>query len=444
MKIKLMIVFIFFINILLNAQEKLNELKAPTSPASYIVGIQPSSVLAPKTAQALESALYSNFINSNGGLTIPNDFSLEFTPYWASNHGLTLKNYLFPNDFINDQIIRNSSFSIASTQKYLLEDSTSTNSLAFGYRTTLFYGNSKDREKIDNFENMLKKQASITANIASEAQVVANRETIKNTDDFLKAISKEVQTTISKVSKEMGLNDEEAQGLIKTIFERTKILPSYEENKDAFLNAFNNLIDEVVDSKTIFEKFKNYLKQRQGLSIDIAFAALLNFPTNNFDFSISPRQSIWITPTYQFNKDFRFLKLMGVLRFEWYNTDYYKKYFPSSKFYQNNTDYGISVLLEFEKFSLQFELVGRSNNSEIDAGTDSNGRKLYTKDQSSDIQYIGTFCYHLSDDIALNYSVGNRFKPEVNPNNTIVSLLSLNFGFGAPTEKDLKSEPKEN
>ena len=436
MKIALKIIFISLISIILHAQGKLNELSAPTSPASYILGIQPSSVLAPKTAQALETAIYSNFLNGKGETIIPNDFALEFTPYWASNHGLTLKDYLFPADIVNDQLIRNSSLSLASTQKFLLGDSTATNSLSLGYRTTLFYGNSNDKEKIEIFDKGLMDKAKIRNKITVEAETLANNKDIKDTDGFLKAIREKIQDIVLKISRDVGLNDKDAQTLIKTIFEKTKTLPKYEEDHIKFLDAFNTIIDETVDFKPLLENFKNYLKQRQGWSIDIAFAALLNFPTNNFSYSISPRRSIWITPTYRFSEDLSFLKVMGVLRLEWYNTDYYKKYFPKSKFYQNNTDYGLAILMDFKNFSLQFEAVGRSNNSEIDAGIDSNGQKLYTKDQSSDFQYIGTFSFHLSDDITLNYSLGNRFKPEINPNNIMISILSLNFGFGTPTEKE--------
>ena len=64
----------------LRAQEKLSTITAPTSPASYMLGAQPSSVLSPKSFQALETALFSNFSNGEGQTVIPNDFALGFTP----------------------------------------------------------------------------------------------------------------------------------------------------------------------------------------------------------------------------------------------------------------------------------------------------------------------------------------------------------------------------
>ncbi len=360
---------------------------------------------------------------------------LEFTPYWTTNHELSLKDYLYPRDF--EQVIRNSSISIASTQKFLLEDSTSTNSLAFGYRTTLQFGNNKDRETIKKFENEIKGQQKVSSRINAEAEGLVANNKIKDKNDFLKKIRNKVEEAVHKFSLDKGLKDDDAKTIIKTIFEKAETLPRYEEDHDKFLDEFYNLIDETTGGKEIFDKFKNYIKERQGLRIDIAFVTLINFPTNNFEFSISPRQALWITPSYRFEDELGFLKVMGVLRYEWYNTDYYKKYFPKSKFYQNNTDYGLAIVTDLAKFSVQFELVGRTSKSEISLGVNSDGLPVFAKDENSDFQYIGTFSYNLSDQITLNYSLGNRFKPELDPTNTLLSLISLNFGFGTPTDEDM-------
>ena len=158
MKNTLMFILLVFCSIS-NAQEKLNKLQAPTSPAASILGMQPSAVLSPKSYQALETALYSSFVGENGTAVIPNDFALEFTPYWTKNHSLSLDEYLYPKK-LTDQFIRNSSLSIASTQNFQLGDSTATNGLGFGYRTTFYIGNKKDREKIEKYISDLKSNTS--------------------------------------------------------------------------------------------------------------------------------------------------------------------------------------------------------------------------------------------------------------------------------------------
>ncbi|WP_375579652.1 hypothetical protein ABWH96_00830 [Marivirga tractuosa] len=417
------------------AQEKLNKIQAPTSPAASILGLQPTAVLIPKSYQALETALYSNFIGENGGALIPNDFSLEFTPYWAKNHALTVDEYLYPKS-VTDQIIRNSSFSIASTQNYQLNDSTVSSGLAFGYRNTIYFGNKKDREKVQEYLSGLNYKQRISALIGAVATELIINEKVANQSEFLANIKETVLKAINTYAS--NLSTEEKSILINEIMKEAALLSFDINSPDAFLDQFYNLIDSKLGSKQTFEKFKNYIKNRQGWSVDLAYAGFVNFPTNNFSFSYVPRQSFWITPTYLFKDDLNFFKIMGVVRYEWYNFDFYKRYFAESKIYENNFDYGLAVAFEFEKFSIKLEAVGRNSETEIPSGTDAQGNELFRRDESSDFQCLGSFNYNLSDQIILSYNIGNRFEPILNSESTLVSVLTLNLGFGTPTEKTLK------
>jgi len=435
MKTKLTLIIVLSWSTLVFTQEKLSKLIAPTSPAASILGLQPKSVLSPKSYQALETALYSNFLNSEGNTAIPNDFGIEFTPYWTKNHSLSLEDYLYPKSLF-EQFIRNSSFSNASTQNYLLEDSTSTNSLAFGYRTTFYVGNKNDREEIQKYRDSLRNNQRIQIKIASMAERLINDHEITGQNDFLDKMKIIVIKAIFESGKYKSVK--EAEELTNIIYRETSLLPALNlDNPDEFLDAFYNLIDQNLNAGILFNRFKDYIKDRQGLSLDIAFANLLNFPMHNFHSSSVPLQSFWITPTYRFKNQLSFLKIMGVFRYEWYNPKYFREFFPKTLTYNNNTDYGLAVSTEFKKFSFQFEAVGRNSNAEIPAGIDDQGNELFRKKQNSDFQYIGSFNYNLTDQVVLSYNLGNRFEPIQNPENTLVSLLTLNFGFGAPTKNDL-------
>ena len=438
MKNIIRVLFVIICPSTLFGQNELNSLRAPTSPASSVLGLQPSTVLSPKSYQSLETALYSNFLNSEGKAVIPNDFALEFTPYWTKNHGLSLEDYLYPNSAC-EQIARNSSFSIASTQNFLLGDSTASNGLAFGYRTTFYFGNENDRKEVKESITKLRSNKRIQNKIKIEAIELVNRSDIKNSTYFLDGIKSVITNAIIEYGNFDNIED--AKELTSEIYKEAKNLPILDkENPDNFLNAFYDLVDTKLNAENIFNHFESYIKERQGFSIDLAYAGLINFPTNNFEVSVMPRQSFWITPTYRFKDNWSFLKVMCAIRYEWYNLEYYKKYFPKNVIYENNTDYGLAVSGEFKKFSIQFEAVGRNSNSEIPAGTDNEGNELFRKEQNKDFQYIGSFNYNLRDQIVMTYSLGNRFKPIQNPNNTIVSLLTLNFGFGSPTKADLDLE----
>lgn len=433
MKYKLTLLLLLFFT-MTKAQEKLNKLQAPTSPAASILGLQPSSILSPKSYQALETAVYSNFINESGNAFIPNNFALEFTPYWTKNHSLSLDEYLYPKRLV-DQLIRNSSISIASTQNFQLGDGTSTNGLAFGYRTTFYFGNKKDRREIENYKSGLRSNQEITSSIGSEAEELLNNGEVANKNEFLEKIKITVVQTIDQFLKDKDAG--EKNELADEIMAETSMLTFDIDDPDPFLDGLYNIIDEKLKSELLFENYKTYIKNRLGWSVDVAYANLVNFPSNNFNFSYVPRQSFWITPTYRFYDNLSFLKIMGVIRYDWYNRAYFTRYFVNSEMYETGIDFGLAFSTQFEKFSIKFEMVGRQSDTEINAGTDAEGNELFRRDKSSDLQYLGSFNYNLSDQIVLSYSLGNRFEPILNPNNTLVSLLSLNFGFGTPTEKTL-------
>src|SRR5690606_8080788 len=113
-------------------------------------------------------------------------------------------------------------------------------------------------------------------------------------------------------------------------------------------------------------------------------------------------------------------------------TDYYNRYFPSSSHHRHNFDYGGAVAADFKNFKVQFECVGRSKRTEISAGEDELGNRLYTKQSEKDFQYMGTFSYKINQKIALSYSLGDSFVQVVSPDKTLISMLSLNLGFGGP------------
>ena len=266
MKYRLTLFLLIFCSIS-NAQEKLNKLQAPTSPAASILGLQPSSVLSPKSYQALETALYSNFIGENGNALIPNDFALEFTPYWTKNHSLSLDEYLYPKRLV-DQFIRNSSLSIASTQNFQLGDSTATNGLAFGYRTTFYFGNKKDREEIEKYKSSLQSNQKITSLIGSKSEELINNDKVADKDEFLEKIKSTIVITINQNMSDLETKQKNA--LIDEIITEASMLSLDINNPDSFLDSFYNIIDNKLKSKLLFNNYKTYIRNRQGWSVDIA------------------------------------------------------------------------------------------------------------------------------------------------------------------------------
>lgn len=77
---------------------------------------------------------------------MPNDFALEFAPFWAGDREpIEPADYLDPGTGM--QLRENTAFSVASTQNYALNDSVGTNAIGFGARTLLFVTGAEHREK---------------------------------------------------------------------------------------------------------------------------------------------------------------------------------------------------------------------------------------------------------------------------------------------------------
>lgn len=422
-----------FYSLVAFSQEKLTSLTTPTSPAASILGMQPSVMLKPKSLRAVEAALYSNFSDGNGNGVIPNDFGLEFMPYWAENRGITLEDYLFPkNELV--QLIRNSSFSLASTQKFLLQDSTETKSIALGYRTSLFFGNKKDKDSVAILLKTLRENSEIKLRLLMTLDDIKDNNATASKKEYIDGLKKILPKLIAK---ELNTKTQkEINKISATIYEEIEDLKFDEENTNLFFEGIIETTKKNIGDN--YEQFKAYIAERQGLSLDFASAIHLNFPDNNFEFSEVPKYSLWLSPSYNFSEQLSFLKASGTIRYERYFKHYFEKYFPNSNVFDNNIDYGISVSGNFKKFTIEFEATGRISKSLIEVGQDSQGNSLYIKKSLNDTQYLGTFSYRLTEQIALSYQFGSAFKPIFNVNGgTLISILSLNLGFGGPNKSDV-------
>ena len=418
------------------SQEKLEKLKAPSSPAANILDLQPSAILTPKSYKALETAIFSNFLGNSGNVTVPNDFALEFSPFWLSSHNpIELQDYLYPK--FSDQLKRNASISIASTQNFFLGDSTKTNAISLGYRTSIYIPNEEDKNKVINETSRLDNLKAIQGTISNAMKrIIDEKDSVKTTQQALNELEKVIQTYPP------GYRNDKLIKSLKAKLPELNLGDSITRVK--FKDSiFSNTLSRAIKGETNLSEFKDYLKNnRTGFYIDFAAAGLINFPTNDFNKAYIPKVSLWLTPRWKTapkkeNSKKESFSFLGVLRYEWHNTSYYRRFFPGIEIYETNFDFGVATNFEYKKFAVNIEVVGRLSETENPAGTSQQGQQLFTKDTNSDIQYVGTITYNLTDQIVLTYNLGKKFDPLLNPTNTIVSLLGLNFGFGSPTVKDI-------
>lgn len=439
MKIRLFILLVCwgFQTIASGQAEELEKIKAPSSPAAAVIGIQPTTILSPKSYEALEASILSNFVNGQEQLLMPNDFGLEFSPYWATDHPMTIQQYLYPG--FGECLWRNLSFSVASTQNYVLKDTVKSKALGFGIRTTIYITDKAVKKVIDSALDSLVNSLALKSQIHNYILRI-NKSSIKpaNTIQFVDKLIYLLLTEkyiLAYFNNDRKLMEQELWKLAKQL---KKELPDYSPgNEKKFLDSTDILVLRYCAVAKKLQILESYVTNRPGFKLDIAGAFSLDFPTNDMSFSVTPQQSIWLTPAYRFRGNASFIEILGVLRYNWYNVDFYQQYFQNKETYENNFNYGISLNLLFKKISLHFEAVGQYSNTIIEKSTDPSGIVTTRSKTKSDFQYVGTFSYQINKKLILSYSFGKQFQPILSNNGTLISVVGLNFGFGGPTSDNL-------
>lgn len=460
--------------------EKISKLKAPTSPASVIIGNQPATISKPKSWQALEAAIYSNYVNQSGGLTVPNDYAIELSPYWLTKKGnISLEEFMTPN--FMQGVLQNLNLSISSTKNFLIKDSLKTDALGFGFRTLLLQGKKSEVEDLGKKLLSIREKEKISTwiaffvlglqeNIKNRTKLSDDSATLLLMNNFVSLIkSRDSTVTGAKLLNQIKgvstvqqkTDDSFVSGLVKYLNDKEdtlkKMAPLFfgandfkkwvtaignglknrlPNKKGDYLDEVNAILDDLSKLKADAKTVENIIKDRAGFKLELAGALALNFPTNKTDFSLVPRYSIWATPSFtpKHNEHWEFL-LVG--KYTYLFDDFYKNYSLQKDYFNSNFDYGTRIVYKWDKFSVECELVGRSSRTILEKTRDTNGIITEKIKTDSDFQYLLNLNYRISDSIVLSYNFGSQFKPTANSINSLVSLATLNFGIGGPKLKEL-------
>jgi hypothetical protein len=316
----------------------------------------------------------------------------------------------------------------------MLNDSINSNALGIGFRSTIHLPGKKVKEqtiqsKADLINiTMLKSMANnyLKEILRDPSSDKTKNKIVDRIIDQLRALNQKLPFIEDEQLLEKTLKD-----LSNTLM---KELPIYsDKNEEEYVETFDSIMNEFCEIDTHLEKLEYYVNYKPGFKIDFAYALALNFPTNQFDYSLVPRQSCWLTPSYSFKSQNSVINILGVFRYNWYALDFYKKYIPEKTYFQYNIDYGVGVNVIYKKVSLNFEAVKRTGKSILDKTVDDSGVTTTKSKKNNDFQYVGNFSFQISDKMILSYSIGNKFEPVIESNGTLISSLSLNFGFGGPT-----------
>ncbi|UCD25331.1 MAG: hypothetical protein JSW51_05270, partial [Gemmatimonadota bacterium] len=113
-----------------------SDLRAPSSPAFVLFGIEPTAVERPNSPRALAATILSNTSISD---LIPRNVALEVAPYWLASHPtLTFDDYYNAN--VGQSLLQSLSLSMATTTLEVDSLGNVGTGVGFGFRTMILGG----------------------------------------------------------------------------------------------------------------------------------------------------------------------------------------------------------------------------------------------------------------------------------------------------------------
>jgi hypothetical protein len=288
---------------------KLQDIQLSNAPAFSLLDISPSSIETPNSTKAFSTSILNNISQSNG---IPQNYAVEFTPFWFQSHP-KMTNYKYfgisptggSKPFSQARLL-SVSFAVINNDTTTNKGKLGNHNAALGIRATLI----KIYDK--------KRRDSILS-------------TAKHWDDALALIIKQ-------------------------------------QNGDPLTK---DQLDVLSNQLKYADTIKNFLAEKPLFSLDAAAATNLNFANNSFNSNHISRSGFWLNAnlSLKLNKEQstanNYLTFSGLARY--INA---KDSLNSQGAYVNSNlfDFGIKTEFQFGKISLAYEYVNRSS-SDKSAGT---------------------------------------------------------------------------
>lgn len=442
--------FIISISINLFAQDSdfnLENLKAPSMPSATIIGTQINDVNVPKSMKDLETAVFTNYLNSGESLSLPNNYALEINPFMIGGRkNFDYKSYL--EDIPLTNMWQNLSISVASTNKFLINDSVSSNAMGFSLRTIILNG--EPLKKVSDAFVIANDNNQYVNDIKSKMRLLIKR--CLNNNSFIYSIDNLSTCVVEEFENNetqniTGIKLEEKKILIGYAVEKIKsVFAKINKNttKDKVIEKFDDIYKMEISAPvlgTLRENLSKIKTDRFGLRWDINWALALNFPTNEFDNSTVPRWGAWTNLSYR-SEGLESFTFIGLGRILINNDTYINKYQPVDGDFTtgNHYDLGLKIVYESNKLSLGIEYIYRLNTYKVTKIIE--GEEYQRTIDNNSTKYLININYNLSDDINLSYNLGKNFNSISPTQGDLISGLSINFGFGSLKASDLLANTK--
>lgn len=304
----------------LQAQNKdsinLTEIETPATPAFTLLDQAPTLIAKPNSGKAFMTSIENSFQNSNNG--VPQNYAVEFTPFWFFNHPKMTALKFMGYDPVND--------------KQLVFNGLSKATVSFAYVNTLGK---------DSITNSAKANYSIglsfnIISIRSGQEITNLKKANLEMVEYLKNLNQQ--------EKDAGINDSLA----------VADLDQYHKKMKAFLATHEK------DSVGARNEMQNVLKQNPVFSLDGASGYSTFFPNDNYSSNHFGRFGAWLTANLAF----------GIGKSSDGNPNYLNLYAVGRYIIDGTTgttityrDFGGKVESAFEKITFSYEYIYRADNA---------------------------------------------------------------------------------
>lgn len=402
---------------------RVDDIQAPSAPAFTILGIQPTEIARPKSYKALETSLLSSF-NSGSAWQVPSTYALEVTPYWLNSRDISVRQLMSPGLAAFKQT---ASFSLATARRVNLSDTTRTvQQVGFGFRATLFPG--QLNPAFDGDLNVLEKRMAILTAVKF-VLASAKRKTFANEAALRLFLDTEFGQLLEQKAGEKqyvkDVNRLRTDIVEQVLFGRHPVNNAQCQIALNEMNELLNTYDKTFKLAELAKKVERHYFYRRGFRMDIAGAASLDFPTNNFDYSLVSKRGIWLTPSYSWivNDDVN-VELLGVVRF-------INNRIPVRE--TNNWDVGGRAVLTRRSLSVSTEFIQRFQRVLVASVLLPDGSLQTLTTNVRDYRLAFNVEWRLSERFVLAYSLGKNFTRNTELNGNLISILGLNFGLVGPS-----------
>lgn len=264
-----------------------NTLRTPTSPAFTLLGVAPTNVERPNTPKDFAISLL-NRINYFSAL--PQDFAMEFSPYWMFTGAKDSLKYDTVRS-VPSSILKTGTLSLATAQI-----STDTNKkvtgLSAGFRLLLLSGTMEEYQDLSTKQQQIRE---IERKLDSELTLMVNLEsTERNKNNAVMVDRLKVLDSLKRMNSPLSQQYEE---LIKQNYEmrNEQIRDSIKNNKEYQIKLL-----EINQSKDQYiREFQDRASIREGWFLELAGAAVWTALNGVYENTKFDRWGIWTTGSYQ-------------------------------------------------------------------------------------------------------------------------------------------------